>query len=209
MSEPAVISHSHSAAGDSPATEPLTLDGLTERLRRQGLRMTPNRRYLLRALLAAEVPQSLEQLQATAARYSPVGEPPDFATVFRLMTLLEELRLARKVNLGRSSSHYELTDGRHHRDHLVCTNCNVVTPLEGICPVEKLERQIARTHGYTRLTHSLEFFGLCGACSDGGEVSGGRRESRSFKCPREWPDGGPGPGSAWRNTSRVIGGTSP
>ena len=167
MSDPTAHTPPHSPVGDLPFAEPLTLDGLTDLLRRKGLRMTPNRRNLLQALLAAAVPQSLEQLQTAAAGYSPVGEPPDFATVFRLMTLLEELRLARKVNLGRASSHYELTDGRHHRDHLVCTNCNVVTPLEGMCPVEKLERQIARKHGFTQLTHSLEFFGLCGACSDG------------------------------------------
>ena len=168
MSDPFKHTHGHSLAGGLPADEPLTLEGLTGMLRGKGLRMTPNRRNLLRALLAAEVPQSLEQLQAAGAGFSPAGEPPDFATVFRLMTLLEELRLARKVNLGRSSSHYELTDGRHHRDHLVCTNCNVVTPLQGNCPVEKLERQIARQHGWTQVTHSLEFFGLCGACSDGG-----------------------------------------
>ena len=145
----------------------MTLDTLTDILHRKGLRMTTNRRNLLRALLDARVPQSLEQLQSAAAAYHPEGEPPDFATVFRMMALLEELKLARKVNLGRPSSHYELTDGRHHRDHLVCTDCGLVTPLEDVCPVEKLERQIARKHGFTQLTHSLEFFGLCGACSPG------------------------------------------
>ena len=111
------------------------------------------------------MPRSLEQLQSAAGTYHPEGEAPDFATVFRMMSLLEELRLARKVNLGRANSHYELTDAHHHRDHLVCTDCGRVTPLEGMCPVEKLEQRIAREHGYTQLTHSLEFFGLCGPCS--------------------------------------------
>ena len=159
--------HTHSHAPASDGAEALTLDTLTDLLRRKGLRMTTNRRNLLRALLEARVPQSLEQLQTAAASYHPAGEPPDFATVFRMMALLEELKLARKVNLGRASSHYELTDGRHHRDHLVCTDCGLVTPLEDACPVEKLERQIARKHGFTQVTHSLEFFGLCGECSPG------------------------------------------
>ncbi len=147
-----------------PAAPP-TLEGLSELLRGKGLRMTASRRNLLRALLAAESPQSLEQLQTAAARFDAQGEGPDFATVFRLMALLEELKLARKVHLGRSSSFYELADHEHHRDHLVCTDCGLVTPLAGQCPVEKLERQIARQHGYTGLTHSLEFFGRCGECS--------------------------------------------
>ena len=145
--------------------EPLTLEALVEAMRQRGLRMTANRQGLLRALLAATVPQSLEQLQHAAARYSPRREAPDFATVFRTMTLLEELRLARKVNLGRANSHYELTDSHHHHDHLVCTDCGQVTPLAGMCPVEKLEQRIAREHGYTQVTHSLEFFGRCGDCS--------------------------------------------
>ena len=160
-------SHSHSHASNAAAGDALSLDSLTDLLRRKGLRMTTNRRNLLQALLAAKVPQSLEQLQAAAAAYHPDHEAPDFATVFRLTALLEELKLARKVNLGRGSSHYELTDGRHHHDHLVCTDCGLVTPLEDACPVEKLERQIARKHGFTQLTHSLEFFGLCGDCSPG------------------------------------------
>ena len=162
----APCSHSHPPAG-ATFDGPLTLESLVELLRERGLRMTANRRHILQALLAATVPRSLEQIQAAAAGYSPRQEAPDFATVFRMMALLEELRVARRVHLGRPTSHYELTDGRHRRDHLVCTDCGRVTPLEGACPVEKLERQIARDHGYTELTHSLEFFGRCGPCSHG------------------------------------------
>lgn len=157
-------SHQHPTAG-SPSAEPFTLDGLTALLRGKGLRMTGNRRAILQVLLKAKEPLGLEQIQSKAVRYVHDGEPPDFATVFRMMTVLEELKLARKVNLGRTSSHFELVDSQHHRDHLVCTDCGTVTPLEGICPVERVERQIARKHGYTELTHSLEFFGRCGDCS--------------------------------------------
>ncbi len=163
---PAPHTHSHPPVG-ATFEGALTLDGLVVLLRERGLRMTANRRHILQALLAAALPQSLEQIQAAAARHSPEREAPDFATVFRMMALLEELRVARRVHLGRPTSHYELLDGRHHRDHLVCTDCGRVTPLEGACPVEKMERQLAREHGYTELTHSLEFFGRCGPCSGG------------------------------------------
>jgi Fe2+ or Zn2+ uptake regulation protein len=161
----AASAHVHQHAASSAAREPFTLPGLEALLRRKGLRMTDNRRAILRVLLEAESPLSLEQIQTAGGKLSPRGDAPDFATVFRMMTLLEELKLARKVNLGRASSFYELTDSDHHRDHLVCTDCGQVTPLEGMCPVERLERQIARKHGFTHLTHSLEFFGLCGDCS--------------------------------------------
>ena len=162
MPAPAPV-HQHSAT--TAAHEPFTLAGLEALLRRKGLRMTANRRAILQVLLDAESPLSLEQIQTAGGKHVPDGDAPDFATVFRMMTLLEELKLARKVNLGRALSFYELTDSDHHRDHLVCTDCGQVTPLEGMCPVERLERQIARKHGFTQLTHSLEFFGLCGDCS--------------------------------------------
>ena len=154
--------HQHASTDDAG---PFTLDGLTALLRGKGLRMTANRRAILQVLLNAREPMSLEQIQHDALRHVSDGDAPDFATVFRMMTVMEELKLARKVNLGRASSHYELIDSQHHRDHLVCTDCGTVTPLEGICPVERLERQIARKHGFTQLTHSLEFFGRCGECS--------------------------------------------
>lgn len=156
--------HQHSSPGVS--AEPFTLEGLVALLRRKGLRMTGNRQAILQVLLKGREPLSLEQIQTAASRYVKGGEAPDFATVFRMMNLMEELKLARKVHLGRSSSHFELTDSHHHRDHLICTDCGLVTPLEGSCPVERLERQIARKHGFTELTHSLEFFGRCGPCSE-------------------------------------------
>ena len=129
------------------------------------MRITTNRTAILQVLLNADGPLSLEQIQSASVQHASDGDAPDFATVFRTMTLMDELKLARKVHLGRASSYYELTDSEHHRDHLVCTDCGQVTPLEGACPVERLERQIARKHGFTRLTHSLEFFGVCGDCS--------------------------------------------
>ncbi len=156
--------HQHPAAG--AAAETFTLEGLTALLRSRGLRMTGNRRAILEVLLHAGEPLGLEQIQSAATRHTRAGDAPDFATVFRMMAVLEEMKLARKVNLGRASSHYELVDSQHHRDHLVCTDCGTVTPLEGICPVERVERQIARKHGYTQVTHSLEFFGRCGPCSE-------------------------------------------
>ena len=155
---------SHQHAADA-ASEPFSLEGLVGLLRGKGLRMTGNRGAILQVRLQAHAPLSLEQIQEEAGRHAEGGDAPDFATVFRMMALLEELKLARKVHLGRNSSHFELTDSRHHRDHLVCTDCGTVTPLEGLCPVEKMERQIARKHGFTELTHSLEFFGKCADCS--------------------------------------------
>jgi Fe2+ or Zn2+ uptake regulation protein len=145
---------------DSPLTE-LSLDSIVEALRAQGMRITKNRVQILRTLLTAKAPLSLDEIQEQSGTE---GVLPDYATVFRVMTLLEDLRIAQKVNLNRSCSYYELIDPQQHYDHIVCTECGKVTLMVDECPVEKVERKIERQYGYSDLRHSLEFFGKCPEC---------------------------------------------
>ena len=152
-------SHSHD---HGTPLEQLTLEGLVSVLKGRGMRMTANRHSILRVLLESDEPLGLEEIQTRA---SVLGSRPDFATVFRLMLVLEKLKLAQKVNLGRPTSHYELVNPQKHHDHLVCVDCGKVTLIEDRCPVEKLERKLARDYGYTGIKHSLEFFGHCFECT--------------------------------------------
>ena len=154
-----VSSHTHEH--EAPL-EKLSLEDLVGALKRAGMRMTANRHGILRVLLATETPLSLEEIQSGAAA---LGSRPDFATVFRMMLVLEKLKLAHKVNLGRSTSHYELLDPQKHHDHLVCVDCGKVTLIEDRCPVEKLERKLAKDYRYSGIKHSLEFFGHCFECT--------------------------------------------
>ncbi|MBS0657380.1 MAG: transcriptional repressor [Verrucomicrobia bacterium] len=140
----------------------LSFEQLVESVRRGGLRMTDSRRAILRTLLAARAPLTLEEIRD---RSQHDGQPPDFATVFRTMEKLEELRLVHRVNLERASSYFELLDPSSHHEHLVCVGCGLVKPITDECPVEKMERALARKHGFTEIRHSLEFFGRCPDCS--------------------------------------------
>lgn len=156
------------STAEEPAKQPpLTLERITARLRERGLRITRNRVNILEALLAAREPLSLEEIQSRAGVHGRDAgeEAPDFATVFRLLTLLEELGLAHRVALGRARTHYELSDPRKHYDHLVCTACGVVRLMEEECPVGKFERRLGRKYGFTEVTHSLQFFGRCPDCT--------------------------------------------
>lgn len=140
-----------------------TVEGILARLRAEGMRITKGRRSILEVLFSAQGPLSLVDIQKKAAEISP--EKPDYATVFRLMTLLEQLRLAHKVNLQKSCSYYELNDPSRHYDHLVCRECGQVNILDLPCPVVETEKQIQERYGYTKLSHSLEFFGRCPECT--------------------------------------------
>jgi Fur family ferric uptake transcriptional regulator len=139
----------------------LSLEAIVELLRANGMRITKNRTQIIDTLLRAEKPLSLDEIQERTGANEGM---PDYATVFRVMTVLEHLQVAQKVNLNRSCSYYELLNPRQHYDHIICTECGNVTLMIDSCPVEKVERKIEKRYGFSDIRHSLEFFGICREC---------------------------------------------
>ncbi len=137
-------------------------ENVIELLRREGLRITKKRLGILESLFEAKGPMTLQDIQAAAGRLG--GTTPDYATVFRMILLMEKLHLVHKVNLQRSCSYYELSDPLKHYDHLVCRDCGEVVLIDIPCPIGDAEKTIARQYGFRDLSHSLEFFGVCSNC---------------------------------------------
>ncbi len=127
------------------------------------MRITPGRRAILRVFFEATSPLSLTEIQQQARK---LGGNPDYATVFRMVSVLENLRLVAKVNLQRSCSYYELRDPKKHYDHLICRSCSKVILIEIPCPLSKMEEDIHSRYHFTAITHSLEFFGVCPKCTE-------------------------------------------
>ncbi len=136
-------------------------EAILNRLRGEGLRITAGRRTILNVLFHAERPLSLQEIQDLAASE---GDGPDYATVFRMVALLDRLHLVHKVNLQRSCSYYELNDPSKHYDHIVCTACGKVVVIDIPCPLAETEQRVAEHYGFRNLSHSLEFFGRCSDC---------------------------------------------
>lgn len=146
-----------------PHDSQFTVDSVLEILRTEGLRITRKRTAILETLFESDSPMSLQEIQEGAAKRA--GATPDFATVFRMLNLMEQLHLVHKVSLQRSSSYYELSDPRKHYDHLVCKKCDQVIIIDIPCPIGETEKKLARQYGFRDLSHSLEFFGICPACA--------------------------------------------
>jgi Fur family transcriptional regulator, ferric uptake regulator len=151
----------HAHANQNLLSE-LSLDAIVNLLRANGMRITRNRVQILETLLKAERPLSLDEIQEKSR---DGVDTPDYATVFRVMTVLENLHIAQKVNLNRSCSYYELVNPQRHYDHIICTECGRVTLIVDSCPVEKVERKIEKRYGYSEIRHSLEYFGKCRECT--------------------------------------------
>ena len=60
---------------------------------------------------------------------------------------------------------------QQHHHHLLCRSCGRSIEIAGRAVVEWAD-DVAKQHGYTQISHTLEVFGLCPDCSPGDPVTG-------------------------------------
>lgn len=139
------------------------LPQLTDRLRRESRRVTGPRQAILDVMRKHPHPLLIKEIHALLDK----GDC-DLVTVYRSMQLLQKMGMVKRVEFGQGGARFELLaegdDGHHH--HLVCTGCARVLQLDE-CLLEEVEKRIARSSGFKKVTHRLEFFGLCPQCSNG------------------------------------------
>lgn len=133
-----------------------------ERARGAGLRRTKALEDVLSILIAACQPLTL----ADIAESKDLGSGADKATVYRLLMKLEERTLIRRLGLHDRSAYYTMILPGEHSDYLICNDCGRIEKLDISCPVQALEKQIAKKSGFKKLYHELEFFGQCPDCAE-------------------------------------------
>jgi len=137
----------------------VSIENLLKQCAESGLRKTAALEACLRVLSSAGQPMTLQQIAADSA----FGVACDPATIYRLVSRLEERRIVRRIGFHSRAAHYCLRESSH-QDYLICRDCGSVEVLDIACPVEHLEKQIAQQSGFSDLEHELEFFGRCADC---------------------------------------------
>lgn len=135
---------------------------VADRLREKSRKLTGPRRAIIAALETQAHPLTIREIHTLVA-----PAECDLATIYRSMHLLEKMELVKRFDFGDSVARYELIrhhDHEHHH-HLICTDCSKVIEIEECFP-EELEQKIADGNGFTRITHKLEFFGVCPQCQE-------------------------------------------
>src|SRR3990167_8302862 len=127
-------------------------------LREAKLKVTEPRKKVLKVLMEKHGPLSIEEIRKSMRK----GEC-DLVTIYRSVSVLEKCGLLVRCDFGDGIARFEYGDSTdHHHHHIICRKCKDVEPLE-VC-VNEQWKSLLDTRGYTDLSHSLEFFGLCPNC---------------------------------------------
>lgn len=128
-------------------------------LRKAGFKATLGRVAVLELLSKNKKPLSIKDIQEKLK-----GEKLDQATLYRMMSALEEVGILRATDFGHGHAHYELETKDHHH-HLTCQRCGKIVDISA-CDTHDLEKQALKIGRFSTITkHSLELFGICQACT--------------------------------------------
>jgi Fe2+ or Zn2+ uptake regulation protein len=132
---------------------------LVAKLRERGLRVTPQRIVIHRALCARNQHLTAEQV---LARVSDVLPGTSLPTVYSTLELLEGLELVRRVGTGNGAVVFDSRVEPHA--HTVCRRCGAMADLEGTAPPGGALAR-ARAGGFVPDHAQLVVWGLCAACA--------------------------------------------
>lgn len=118
-----------------------------------GLKMTDQRRTILKVLDDSQDHPSVEDVYDRA---KVIDSSISIATVYRTLSLLDELDLVIRHEFQEGYSRYEVNWDHHH--HLVDLETGKVIEFQNE-ELERLKEKIARDLGYDLVDHRLELYG--------------------------------------------------
>ncbi|PCI56733.1 MAG: transcriptional repressor [Alphaproteobacteria bacterium] len=129
------------------------MSNLEQRCVEAGLKMTGQRRVILQVLGTADDHPSVEDVYDRA---KALDSSISIATVYRTLSLLDEMELVVRHEFQEGYSRYEVNSEHHH--HLVDLETGQVIEFQNE-ELEKLKEKIARDLGYELIDHRLELYG--------------------------------------------------
>lgn len=90
-------------------------------------------------------------------------QPIGLATVYRVLTQLENADLVIRHNFEGERAVFELNDESHH-DHMVCVECGEVTEFVDQ-RIETQQEKVAKEHCFIIHDHALTLYGKCKNCA--------------------------------------------
>ena len=141
----------------------LSTDGLFKRLKGVGLRVTPQRLAIYRALVTSDAHPTA---QALFEALQPTLPSLSQATVYNTLQVLVTHGLIQEIGeAGDGAVHYDANPAPHV--NLICTRCHCVEDYFEI-PLEGVLEQVIAGSGYQVQGVRIAYYGLCPHCQQSG-----------------------------------------
>jgi Fur family ferric uptake transcriptional regulator len=141
------------------ATQAQALEVFEGFLRTKGLKMTEQRRTLVRTALGQEGHFTADDFHD---RLRGTGERVSLATVYRALSLLEESGILEGHDFEDGQRRYERALTREHHDHLICLDCRAVVEFRN-SRIEELQDEVLAQNGFDMVHHVMTIFASCQA----------------------------------------------
>lgn len=131
------------------------LDKFTDYLKKNSLKITRERRLILKELIFANSHLDAEEL---LIRLRKKNERVSRATIYRTFDLLTKADLIARSDLGHNHFHYEKSIGKERHDHMICNATGTVIEFSDK-RLDALLEEICEAHGFTMENRTLQIFG--------------------------------------------------
>ena len=126
-----------------------------------GVRATRQRAAITQLLDSLGEFRSAQELHDELRRR---GENIGLTTVYRTLQAMSAANVVDTLRTDTGESVYRRCSGSHHHHHLVCRSCGATVEVAGR-EVESWAAEVAAAHGFSDVSHTIEIFGTCPACS--------------------------------------------
>ena len=132
----------------------MTRTTISERCRNVGIRMTGQRRLIIKVLENSKDHPDVETL---FERANKIDNKVSIATVYRTVRTLQNAGILEKLEFNDGRSRFEDAVRKHH-DHLIDLDTGKVIEFFDE-EIEQIQKKIAKKLGYKLTGHKLELYG--------------------------------------------------
>lgn len=136
------------------------LKSAVEKLKAEGVRMTPQRHAILAHLMDTVTHPTADEIYRTL---EPKFPNMSVATVYNNLRVFKEVGLVRELTYGDSSSRFDANTVDHY--HAICTECGKIKDFD-YPPLVAVEQQAEEDTGFQINSHRMEVYGVCRQCRD-------------------------------------------
>lgn len=127
-------------------------------LREKDIKVTPQRRAILKALNQADAVLTAQELFQEVLKEFP---GINFSTVYRNLSLLASKNILCQISTPNGML-YELRKNDEHHHHIICKGCGESVTID-FCPMEDIEKTLSKA-GFEATEHRFEIYGYCKEC---------------------------------------------